>query len=439
MGRVIAFYGDEKRGAEIIQTLEMLGGRAGVGLLCEDEHRIYYINKTSRFIEHTSPYIFTDEDKSYFSDNYVIMNLDDFKDKYPYRLGDTVRLVHLVGDDFGQIITNVKWSEQLETVQYQVSNIELWWRAKDLQSVSVSDRSGNGANLAILGSNTYSKEIKEIFSNMYGVKNVPNYRYDDEYGYYVLNDFLYVENISVSNLPNNGYHKMTYEEFIEKYPYKVGDKVVADIIGPTTITEYVWLYNKQTIVYRVEGNDSYFDVSSLSPYQEDVQEDVKLEEKQEEISDKISLINSTKSYIEIELGKDYKVEERNGKVFIVRKTYFPKTYDECCNLLGIPSDIKLEVKTESDESLKPFAKRYAESMQCLYKLLICRDAYLLLERDMPREDNNMIYQIKNVNDRVVLYHSQHVQNHILSFYTAKAQKAFFENFDVDIEKCKKYL
>lgn len=58
---------------------------------------------------------------------------------------------------------------------------------------------------------------------------------------------------------------------------------------------------------------------------------------------------------------------------------------------------------------------------------------------MPREDNNMIYQIKNVNDRVILYHSQHVQNHILSFYTAKAQKAFFENFDVDIEKCKKYL
>ena len=115
---------------------------------------------------------------------------------------------------------------------------------------------------------------------------------------------------------------------------------------------------------------------------------------------------------------------------------YPKTYKECCEI--IHSDPNFYVDTHL----------YSGILETLYILLICRDAYLKLyseenglekpwEPDWTNE-HQVKYTIYTMGNDVI----RHVGNYIhaiLAFPTAEMRDAFYENFKIDIERCKKLL
>lgn len=127
---------------------------------------------------------------------------------------------------------------------------------------------------------------------------------------------------------------------------------------------------------------------------------------------------------------------------------YPKTYKECCEVLDIDAyDLVLSIDYRSNKMKHNDWKRL-EKLNTLNQILICRDAYLKLyseenglekpwEPDWTNE-HQVKYTIYTMGNDVI----RHVGNYIhaiLAFPTAEMRDAFYENFKIDIERCKELL
>ena len=83
MGKKLAIQGHSTRGKEVIELLEMMGGKDAHLWLCIDSDRIYYIS---------DGYVRWDYIDSEEIDKYKIFTLEEFLEKYPFKVGDTVTL-----------------------------------------------------------------------------------------------------------------------------------------------------------------------------------------------------------------------------------------------------------------------------------------------------------------------------------------------------------
>jgi hypothetical protein len=126
------------------------------------------------------------------------------------------------------------------------------------------------AQLVILGHKTRSKEVIEILEMLGGrnlrdcVCNVPGYAYSiDEQG--IIDLYISHSNSSIT---------FTLEEFLEKFPYKVGDKVYNVVQNENqTITNLIWDPQENEIVYQTNYNE-YVYVNYLQPYKEETKEKI---------------------------------------------------------------------------------------------------------------------------------------------------------------------
>ena len=72
----------------------------------------------------------------------------------------------------------------------------------------------------------------------------------------------------------------------------------------------------------------------------------------------------------LELPEGYQFKDDNGnvinatKIFLEKKEY-PKTYEECCKVLGYSGNYNMILTTDVDNKL----------FNALYRLKVCRDAY----------------------------------------------------------------
>lgn len=116
-------------------------------------------------------------------------------------------------------------------------------------------------NLAIKEFKTRGKEVIEILE-MLGGRNKYNLTGNDDCIYYVLEngEIRFGEYI----FGNEPYNFFTLEEFLEKYPYKVGDRILLPICGKGIIESMYWDNEVSSIRYKIKGiYDSYFDASEL--------------------------------------------------------------------------------------------------------------------------------------------------------------------------------
>ena len=137
----------------------------------------------------------------------------------------------------------------------------------------------------------------------------------------------------------------------------------------------------------------------------------------------------------------------------LHKPKYPKTYKECCEILGVSPYYNLRYHTYEkgfDCFISKDDKRYPleDKLNVLGKLLICRDAYWKIageemELGKPWEpdwsNNNetkfCIYTTQNIIDLDLFG----VDNRILAFPTEAMRDAFYENFKDLIENCKELL
>ena len=308
-----------------------------------------------------------------------------------------------------------------------------------------------GNKLAIKGHPIRSKEVIALLEMM-GGKNHSNIGNDNDFFYYI-NDKNNIE-FGWTMWDNNPlYTIFTLEEFLEKYPFKVGDKVTLDN-KLCTITWMCWECNN--VYYQVQEIDSMFIkkvvASELKPYKE---KNMHNEKSNREVINPMKnvlaeLLEHIKTTPKEELEKEFNELEEWSNVGptveefmdfcnkVNKKPVYPKTYDECCkNVLkmvhwGMTVDVPMH---------------YSPLIINFTKLLICRDAYWKIAGDEmglgkpwePDLENEELYCIQNYNKQITISRTNTAFNKILIFPNEKLRDMFYENFKDLIEQCKELL
>lgn len=327
--------------------------------------------------------------------------------------------------------------------------------------------------LAIKGHPTRGKEVIEILE-MLGGKNKYSHKGVDEHYIYYINDIGNICRILEEHLSSDDI-LFTLEEFLKKYPYKVGDKVLIDKTYFRTVTKMQWYAD--TIHYTLKNNNGIeiidgWEIWQLEPYTEeqnisdrefkDACEKAVKEclfgnnEEQEEINmendlyisnpynilknnsitltnpcvSKIIFDNCENDEVELDFGDKFQLEYKDKKYYAARKKpTYPKTYEECCNILNI---------NKNDSVTHGYKNRL---LDCFQKLIICRDAYCKIARDWKpnweeiEADNYSIW----VDSNEVVKGTIIITNTILAFPTEEMRDIFYENFKDLIEECKELL
>ena len=297
--------------------------------------------------------------------------------------------------------------------------------------------------LAIKGHATRGKEVIEILE-MFGGKN--NTRC-----YGVFENRIYIidkktdEIIDVSRIFSDEYNLFTLEEFLEKYPYKIGDWVQHN--GTTSCDSVYEIEEMQweggTVKYIVKqlgccgyGKKIKIAAEHLQPYKE--------REKKSLLSQLIEYFRTTpKDELEREWNEHNELDEIGPTVeeyfafveSIKKQPHYPKTYKECCDILH-------EYITQPNIT----GYKY-ELLHNLRKLIICRDAYWKIAGEQmglgkpwePDLENKDLYCLYNCCGQIIKSMTLAAFNKILIFPTEEMRDTFDENFQDLIESCKELL
>ena len=146
--------------------------------------------------------------------------------------------------------------------------------------------------------------------------------------------------------------------------------------------------------------------------------------------------------VEVILG-DYEFVLKEGKTYFVKKKpQYPKTYEECCEIMGI----KYPVVGGKPDGLGASTYRITAIRPLIY-LLICRDAYWKIAGEemglgKPWEPDwsscEEKFCITNFKNKQIFNEIQYYSR-ILAFPTEEMRDAFYENFKDLIEQGKELL
>lgn len=281
--------------------------------------------------------------------------------------------------------------------------------------------------LAIKGHVTRRKEVIEILE-MLGGRNVRNYACDlTDYAYSINGQGIIDWHIPHPNSPLVIY---TLEEFLEKFPYKVGDKVIVKGLSeyPKNIHFMKWFDGN---IHYSFDSETWFLPTALKPYKEET-----MEEKGTLVEIDLTREMCVADEVEVILG-DYEFVLKDGKTYFVKKKpQYPKTYEECAQILLERASVRNDIGHKGDLLI------------ALQQLLVCRDAYWkiageqmglgkLWKPDWEKADEKK-YCIVNTEGNVAKW-VQKTTNKILAFPTEEMRDAFYENFKDLIELVKELL
>ena len=274
--------------------------------------------------------------------------------------------------------------------------------------------------LAIQGHSTRGNEVIELLE-MLGGKNVEGFIGTDFDELYTIEDNYIIQAYDWNNCVC-----FTLEEFLEKYPYKVGDQVIIDGYNYLLlIVDMKWEDN--TIKYLVSDDNSI-----VVGYTTEQLNGFKTISKMDNMETKVEsmIINfdlCTEDEVELKLG-NYEIEVRDGKTYAVKKKpVYPKTYTKCCDILDTDGFVGYDL------------------MFNFPKLINARNAYwkiageeMGLGKPWKPDWNEVNECIINCNGEIkcdpIIF-----TNVILAFPTKEMRDAFYENFKDLIEKCKELL
>ena len=241
------------------------------------------------------------------------------------------------------------------------------------------------------------------------------------------------------------YQVFALEEFLEKFPYKVGDKVIKEpYVGAREICEMKWEDNR--VKYGI-GVGEWFTAQQLQPYKEQptreevmrdyIAEEQEIMEDNDILNQLIDYFNNTPREV---VEKEWHEYDKYNKIGITVKDYlkyidsitkpkYPSSYEECCDIMN-------------EYSTQPSITGYKfELLHNCRKLLICRDTYWKIAGDWKpdlRNNNQTKYVITNVRGNIA-FERYGEYNAILAFPTEEMRDAFYENFKDLIEQCKELL
>lgn len=294
------------------------------------------------------------------------------------------------------------------------------------------------ARLAIEGHATRGKEVIEILE-MLGGRN-------DNYCYGVFDNRIYIidertdEIIDVSKVCQFDYKLFTLEEFFKKFPYKVGDKVETIYGKIGIVDQLIWCDEDNAVRYLLEYDaDSLYFENELQLYKEETEET--------DVNDNKTLLNmSAIDYnnglvgYEIPEGYEFDTVIDNKVVLKKLKSQYPKTYDECHELMV--------QWVGGDCNPNPELIFCNVPIHEFCKLIVSRNIYWKIAGEQMglgkpwkpdwTNPSDRKYCIVNTEGNITKW-VQKTTNKILAFPTEEMRDAFYENFKDLIEKCKELL
>ena len=299
--------------------------------------------------------------------------------------------------------------------------------------------------LAIHGHPTRGNEVIKILE-MLGGENKATLSGNGLYIYYIDCNNC----IDLSSTLQDKFITFHLEEFLEKYPYKVGDMV--QYKGSTScrsiykIVKMIWKADQiHYIVYNPwqEYDKCTITAEYLQPYKEETKNERKYPELRLDPSDDDKLATEATwdgikmlppdGYL---IGKITEVDNGLLVEFAKKQPQYPKTYEECCQILHTSCS---RISTPG----------YRECQISLFQeLIICRDAYWKIAGkqmglsgswapDLTDIKSNK-YAITNAYNGIK-FELYGTYNGILVFPTKEIRDIFFKNFKNLIEKCKEFL
>lgn len=258
-----------------------------------------------------------------------------------------------------------------------------------------------------------------------------------QYYYYVSNGKIMV----ATDLIEGEWVLFTLEKFEEKYPYKAGDKVMYQR-ELHFVKGMEW--NGEEIRYKIDYGDGYsltnLKVEELKPYKE---KEETMEKNEHLILD---CILTDKGH-ELVPHEDYKIKQEGDKYYLVKKQpQYPKDYGECRKVLGMQSNLFLSLDFDGEVKEESYGYKMACQMNCLYELLVCRDAYWKIAGDWKPE-LGLRYNNKGTHYTIITYGAGAIKYEytdlndyrVLMFPTAEMRDSFYNNFYDLINKCKELI
>lgn len=280
------------------------------------------------------------------------------------------------------------------------------------------------AHLAIQGHATRGNEVIELLIMMGGIDSGFFKGNEIDRYYYIEVDkgICFIDSV-VEHLD---FRKLTLEQFLKTFPYKIGDRVKNVYGDYGKVYAMKWIDDE--IQYRLDFGHH---ISGWYGADELMLTDEEKKTMKEKKINQMSLANCDLDEVEIVLGDKFELKIKDGKYYAVRKQY-PKTYVECCEVLGIGSYFEPEIRNATTEECHIFMK--------LINLKRCRDAYWKIAGDWKPDWNNISdkHCIYVVSGEIWLKECQ-TRQCTLAFPTAEIRDAFYENFKDLIERCKDLL
>ena len=220
------------------------------------------------------------------------------------------------------------------------------------------------------------------------------------------------------------YTLYTLEEFLEKYPYKVGDKVKHE--GEVKeVIDMKWDADRGTVVYTISGKYDIIDCYNcifMHPYkeQETTEEQIMIEDITLEKSVMCTFLETVegKQRLRIAMNEGFELKEENGNFFICRKKIeYPKTYVECAKLLDCFGAVYIDGYK-------------GKLLITLQELIICRNAYWKLAGNWNPNMKGDVFYINSLPSYL---------RDLFPFPIEEMKNEFYNNFKKSIEQCKKLL
>ena len=158
---------------------------------------------------------------------------------------------------------------------------------------------------------------------------------------------------------------------------------------------------------------------------------------------------------EIKLPEGYIFKDENGNIINTTKIVlekkekmYPKTYEECCEILGVDPNNFLAITNcyEGEVETTDYERSLSSKLASLWRLCICRDAYwkiageeMGLEKPWENNDCEIVYGICRDRGAIVKRDDYFGATHTFEFPIREMRDAFYENFKDLIKICKELL
>lgn len=334
-------------------------------------------------------------------------------------------------------------------------------------------------NLALKGHKTRGTEVIKLLE-MLGGANRENCLGVFENRLYLINSFGDIEDISLRD--NSNYQIYTLEQFLKKFPYKIGDKVIYEN-KRRKITKMVWEEQTNTIAYKLDDKLYCNVLDELQPYKEKTLEvseefydkycvncgsqrctrngewlegcehykNYKKEqdnmEKKYNIEDCLKVCKETENGLEFVVNDGFELKVDNGKFFLTKKqSLFPQTFEECCEVLNIhPKPYLTYTWNMTEDDICSVLTQYQEDMAYelddLRMLLICRNAYWKCADDWKPDWKNkkQLKFVIAITEEEMEFNKYYFEQKILAFPTKEMLSEFYKNFKDLITRCMQFL